>query len=127
MFSGPDGKEENVIRLIGTVDPIPMGVLRMEPRKTLVGDLELSKENEVRIVLANDGDAPLTVSRVVSNKSEAEYYAGKIEIAPGQIQTLKLVVKPEEPGRYLERIVIYSDARNDIGKGYSGLLSGTVK
>jgi len=127
VFSGPDGKEEHVIRLVGTVDPIPMGVLRMEPRKTLVGDLELSKENEVRIVLANDGDAPLTVSRVVSNKSEAKYYTGKIEIAPGQMQTVKLVVQPEEPGRYLERIVIYSDARNDIGKGYSGLLSGTVK
>lgn len=113
--------------MIGTVDPIPMGVIRMEPRKTLVGDLVLNRENEVRIVLENDGDAPLTVSRIVSMKSETEYYAGKIEIAPGQTHTVNLVVQPDEPGRYLERIVIYSDARNDIGNGYSGLLSGTVK
>jgi hypothetical protein len=117
--------------LIGTVDPIPMGVLRMEPRKTDVGDLLLNKENEVRIVLANDGDAPLTVSRIVSKKSGTEYFvAGKtggIEIAPGQTHAMKLVVQPDKPGRYLERIDIYSDARNDIGKGYSGLLSGTVK
>lgn len=107
-----------------------MGVLRMEPRKTDVGELELDKVNEVRIVLANDGDAPLTVSRVVSRKSETEYFvageAGGIEIAPGRMHTMKLAVQPDKPGRYLERIDIYSDARNDIGKGYSGLLSGTV-
>ena len=99
----------------------------MEPRKTIVGDLEAGKENEVRIKLANDGDASLTISRIVSRKTETEYYSGKIEIAPGQTQTVKLQVLPDEPGRYLERIVIYSDARNDIGKGYSGLLSGTAK
>jgi hypothetical protein len=126
VFTGPDGEEETRIRLIGTVDPIPMGVIRMEPRKTEVGDLALNEENAVGIVLENDGDAPLTVTRIVSQKSEAEYYSGKIEISPGQAYTVKFAVKPGEPGRYLERIVIYSDARNDIGKGYSGLLSGTV-
>lgn len=131
MFTGPDGKEETVIRLIGTVDPIPMGVLRMEPRKTIVGDLTANEKNEVQVILENEGDAPLTISRVVSQKSGTEYYTagdtGGIEIPAGEKITLKLTVQPSEPGRYLERIVIYSDARNDIGKGYTGLLSGTVK
>ena len=108
-----------------------MGVLRMEPRKTDVGELLLNKGNEVRIVLANDGDAPLTVSRIVSRKSGTEYFVagetGGIEIAPGQTHTMKLVVQPDQSGRFLDRIDIYSDARNDIGNGYSGLLSGTVK
>lgn len=126
IFTGPDGEEETLIRLIGAVDPIPMGVLRMEPRKTEVGELALNKENEVRIILENDGDARLTVTRIVSLKSEIEYYSGQIEIAPGESQTVAFAVRPQEPGRYLERIVIHSDARNDTGNGYSGLLSGTV-
>lgn len=107
-----------------------MGVLRMEPRKTDAGELHANKENEVQIVLGNDGDASLTISRIVSQKSDIEYFAaeeaGGIEIPAGKKITVKLRISPAEPGRYLERIVIFSDARNDIGKGYSGLLSGTV-
>ena len=131
MFTGADGSEETVIRLVGSVDPMPMGVIRMEPRKTEVGELEVDRANEVRVVIENDGDAPFTISRIVSQKSEEEYFKTEegqgIEIAPGQNATIKFSVKPEEPGKYLERILIYSDARNDVGKGYTGLLSGTAK
>lgn len=131
MFTGADGAEETVIRLIGNVDPMPMGVLRMEPRKTEVGELEVNRENEVRVVIENDGDAAFTISRIVSQKSDQEYFKAEegkgIEIAPGKNATVKFTVRPEEPGRYLERILIYSDARNDIGKGYAGLLSGTAR
>ena len=110
---------------------MPMGVIRMEPRKTEVGELDANRENEVQILVENDGDAACTISSIVSQKSEIEYFKAEegrgIEIAPGQNATIKLLVKPEEPGRYLERILIYSDARNDIGKGYTGLISGTAK
>ena len=108
-----------------------MGVIRMEPRKTDVGELEANRENEVRVIIENDGDAPFTISRIVSQKSDEEYFKadeGKgVEIAPGQNAVVKFSVRPEEPGAYLERILIYSDARNDVGKGYAGLLSGTAK
>lgn len=131
VFTGADGTEETVIRLIGNVDPIPMGVIRMEPRKTDVGELALDRDNEVQVVIENDGDAAFTISRIVSQKSDEEYFraeeGGGIEVAPGKNAIIKLSVKPEEPGRYLERILIYSDARNDIGKGYTGLLSGTAR
>lgn len=131
MFTGAGGSEETVIRLVGNVDPMPMGVIRMEPRKTEVGEMEAGRANVVRVVIENDGDAPFTLSRIVSQKSEEEYFKpeeGKgIEIAPGQNATIEFSVKPEEPGKYLERILIYSDARNDVGKGYTGLLSGTAK
>jgi hypothetical protein len=103
----------------------------MEPRKTEVGELEANRENEVQVVIENDGDASFTISRIVSQNSDEEYFkAGEgkgIEIAPGRSAAIKFSVRPEEPGRYLERIIIYSDARNDIGKGYTGLLSGTAK
>jgi uncharacterized protein (DUF58 family) len=110
---------------------MPMGVIRMEPRKTEVGELQVNRENEVRVLIENDGDAPLTISRIVSQKSEEEYFKAEegkgLEIAPGQNATVTFSVKPEEPGKYLERILIYSDARNDVGKGYPGLLSGTAE
>lgn len=110
---------------------MPMGVIRMEPRKTDVGELKANQGNEVQVLIENDGDAPFTLTRIVSQKSDEEYFKAEegkgIEIPPGQNATVKFFVKPKEPGRYLERILLYSDARNDIGKGYTGLLSGTVK
>ena len=106
LFSGPEGKDETVIRLAGYVDPIPMGVIEMSPRKTELGDLRLNKENAIRIILKNTGDAPLTVTRIVSQK----------------FKTI-----PNEAGRFLDSLLIYSDARNDIGNGYKGILTGNVK
>ena len=131
VFTGPDGKDEAVIRLIGNVDPVPMGVIRVEPRKTEVGNLTANRENEVEIVIKNEGDALLTVSRIVSTKFGAEYFVAEdskgIEIDAGRQQTVKLLVKPAEPGNFLDTIFIYSDARNDIGQGYKALLSGTAE
>ena len=62
IFTGPDGKEETVIHLVGNVDPIPMGVIAMEPRKTEVGELNVNKGNKVQVVLKNTGNAPEPVS-----------------------------------------------------------------
>jgi len=131
VFTGPNGEEETVIRLTGTVEPIPMGVIRMEPRKTVVGELSANKENEVQIVIENDGDAAFTITRIISKKFDTVYFSadekGGIEIGPGRHKTIKFAVTPVEHGRLLDRIIIFSDARNDIGEGYTGLLSGTVK
>jgi len=108
-----------------------MGVILVNPRKVDVGELAANRENEVRLVIENEGDAALILSRIVSTKFDTEYFvageAGGIEIAAGQKYTIKLPVKPSEPGNFLDTILIYSDARNDIGKGYKALLSGTAK
>ncbi len=131
IFTGPEGKEETVIHILGNVDAIPMGVIEMEPRKTQVGDLALNSENSARIVLKNTGDASLTVTRIYSQKFDVEYYnakkSGSIKIPAGGEYRAELVLTPESPGRFLDTILIFSDARNDIGNGYKGLLSGTVK
>ena len=68
IFTGSEGKDETVIRLVGMVDPIPMGVIEMAPRKTEVGELVLNKDNTIQIVLKNTGNAPLTMSRIASQK-----------------------------------------------------------
>ena len=131
IFTGPEGKEETVIHILGYVDPIPMGVIGMTPRKTDVGELKANEKNRVQIVIENEGDAPLTVSRIYSSKYKVEYFSAEesngIKIEAGRKYTMDLDVTPSEPGRFLDTILIYSDARNDIGKGYKGLLSGTAK
>ena len=74
VFTGQDGKNETVIRLVGNVDPIPMGVIQMELRKTDVGVLAANEENEVWVVIKNIGDATLAVSRIVSKKYKTIYF-----------------------------------------------------
>ena len=131
IFTGPEGKKETVIHILGNVDPIPMGVIGMEPRKALVGDLIANSENKVQIVLKNKGDAPLSISRIYSQKFDVEYFnekdSGSIKIPAGKEQQVELILTPKKTGRFLDKILIFSDARNDIGDGYKGLLSGTVK
>lgn len=103
----------------------------MAPRKTELGDLAANKNNEVRIVIKNIGNATLTVSRIVSQKFRTVYFDGEqqgpIVIAASQQRTVTLVINPTQPGRFLDTILIFSDARNDIGKGYKGILAGEVK
>jgi hypothetical protein len=131
VFTGPKGGEETVIHILGNVDPIPMGVIGMTPRKTDVGELKVNDRNKVQIVIENTGDAQLTVSRIYSSKYKVEYFSAEesngIRIEAGRKYTMDLYVTPSEPGRFLDTVLIYSDARNDIGKGYKGLLSGTAK
>jgi hypothetical protein len=125
-----EGKDETVIRLAGYVDPIPMGVIEMSPRKTELGNLQLNKENAIRIILKNTGDAPLTVTRIVSQKFKTVYFdsgqtAIKVIMA-GEEAPFILKIIPNEAGRFLDSLLIYSDARNDIGNGYKGILTGNV-
>jgi hypothetical protein len=131
IFTGTDGKDETVIHLIGRVDPIPMGVIRVEPRKTDVGVLAVNKDNKVQMVIENIGDAPLKISKIVSTSSKTVYFdaekAGEMVLDAGERRALKLTLKPVVPGRILDTILIFSDARNDIGKGYKALLAGEAR
>ena len=131
IFTGAEGKEETVIHILGNVDPIPMGVIAMEPRKAAVGELTANSGNNVQIVLKNKGDAPFTITRIYSTKYKTEYYNAEnsegIKIPAEEEYTMDLVVTPSKPGRFLDSVKIFSDARNDDGSGYKGLLSGTAK
>lgn len=108
-----------------------MGVIRMAPRKANVGLLAVNKENGVQVVIENTGDAKLSIYRIVSTSSGTVYFdgqkMGEIVLSAGEKRSVKLILNPSEPGRFLDTILIYSDARNDIGKGYKALLSGEAK
>ena len=131
IYTGPDGKDEIVIRLKGFVEPIPMGKLEMVPRKTLVGDLKIGQENEVGLVLNNIGDAPLTVTKIVSRKFKMIYFdgskSGDLIIEAGKTRKVHFKVTPPKSGKFIDIIMIHSDARNDIGNGYKGVLVGQAK
>ena len=110
---------------------MPMGVIKMAPRKTKVGELQANQKNMVPIVLKNTGDASLKVSRIYSKKFKVDYFncGGKNPktISAGESLAINLPLQPKKTGRFLDIILIFSDARNDIGKGYKGVLTGKAK
>lgn len=127
VFSGSDGKTEDVIHILGYVNPIPMGVMEMDPRKVELGTLAAGRDNTVKLFVANTGDAPMKVSGVESQKFHKVYWQGEEIVAPGQTATLELTISPEKAGRFLDIVMVHSDARNDIGKGYKAVLLGKAE
>jgi hypothetical protein len=127
VFTGADGKTEDVIHILGYVDPIPMGVMEVEPRKVNVGELAAGKMNTVPLKVTNTGDAAMKVTAVKSQKFGKTYWQGEKTVPAGQSATLDLSVAPGGQGRFLDIVMIFSDARNDIGKGYKTVLLGTAK
>lgn len=131
VFTGQEGADQTVIRIRGDVAPIPMGVLEMKPRKTVFKDLKLGADNRVKLVMANTGDAPLTITKIASRKTRKVYFdgdaAGHITIPANAEKEIGITISGTDPGRFLDIIMIYSDARNDIGKGYKGVITGNLK
>ena len=108
-----------------------MGNLELGSRKTDVGTVRVGMENEVGVIVKNIGDAPLTINKVSSRKFNKVYFdagkSGKLEIKPGSDHNLKFLVTPPEKGDFVDIIMIYSDARNDIGEGYKAVLTGKAE
>ena len=127
MSTGKGKENEQVITIQGYVDPIPMGVMEVEPRKVPVGDLAAGKDNAFALKVRNAGDAPMKVSAVKSQKFDKTYWEGDVTVAAGETASLEMELTPAKPGRFLDIVMIYSDARNDIGKGYKAVLLGTAK
>lgn len=108
-----------------------MGNLELSSRKTDVGSVKAGTENEVGVTLKNNGDAILTVTKLTSRKYNKVYFdgsnSGNLEIKPGDSHNLKFKVTPTEKGDFVDIIMIYSDARNDIGEGYKAVLTGKAE
>lgn len=114
--------EKLVIALTGNVAPIPMGVLTVDPRKIGLGKIQAGVPLEFGITMENTGDAPMVVTRLVSKKFKTVYFdaarSGEIVIAPGERRTVDVRITAEKPGRYLDYILVHSNARNVTPKGY---------
>jgi len=127
VATGKGKANEQVITIQGYVNPIPMGVMEVDPRKVPVGTLSAGKENVFALKVKNAGDAPMKVSAVKSRKFHRSYWEGDVTVPAGHTAELELKLQPAKVGRFLDIIMIYSDARNDIGKGYKAVLLGTTK
>lgn len=131
VYYGPDGQTEEVIHLRGKVDPIPMGVLEIEPRKIILDALKAGQGNRVMMPIKNTGDAPLRLSKVFSSKLKVLYYDsekdGEVVIPAGERHELAISVRPPNPGLFLDIVMVHSDARNDVGEGYKAVLSGNAQ
>ena len=127
VFTGDSKEDAQVIHISGFVKAIPMGVIEVAPRKVKVGELKAGSQNQVQIMVKNTGDAALTITAIKSMKFKTTYFADKLVIPAGKSIPVTFAVRPARPGRFIDILLVYSDARNDIGRGYKAVLSGTAK
>lgn len=125
--TGKDGADQSIIKLVGYVNPMPMGVMQMNERKTDLDTLKVGQANKAVIKVYNGGDAPYTVTKVVSKKFKNIYFEGKVTVNPGEKKPIEFEVTPKKAGRFMDILMIHSDARNDIGKGYKAVITGTAE
>lgn len=126
VFTGKGKEDAQVIHIVGYVEPVPMGVMEVNPRKVDLGTLAAGKANAVTLTVRNAGDAPMLVTKVESQKFRKTYWQGELTVPAGQSAAIALTLDGLEPGRFLDMILVHSDARNDIGKGYKAVLIGAV-
>jgi hypothetical protein len=127
IFTGDRKEDAQVIHISGFVKAIPMGVIEVAPRKVKVGEIKAGTQNQVQIIVKNIGDADLTVTAIKSMKFKTTYFTGKLVIPAGMSVPVRFAVHPTRSGRFIDILLIYSDARNDIGRGYKAVLSGTAR
>ena len=131
VFWGDEGKENSVITLRGSVDPIPMGVLEVEPRKVTAGEMVAGKPVPLEISIKNIGDADMVVKKVSLQKATSvfidEVKTGLMTIKPGEAKSVSITVTANSPGNFIEYVLIQSDARNVTDAGYKVVVVGTAK
>jgi len=124
-------KETHKITLAGYVEPIPMAVMEVNPRKIDAGTMKAGQDHTVPLVMANTGDAPMKITKVYSKKFKTVYFEAPgdnpLVVGPGQKTAVALTLKPSETGRYLDYVMIDAEARNVTDKGYKVVVVGTVQ
>lgn len=124
VFTDGDPRKELCISIHGYVKAIPMGVLNVEPRKIELGEVAVGVAKPGTITVSNEGDATVTVNRMVSKKYKTVYFNGSLSIPAGKTQTIPFSVTAPEAGRFLDYVMIYSpDARNVTPEGYKVVIA----
>jgi hypothetical protein len=120
-------QQREVITLEGVVDPVPMAKITVEPRKTKLGTIRMNTEKMMPLTISNTGNAPLTITKIYSKRSDTIYYdaakKGKIQIAAGKSRKIEITIKPQEAGRLIDVIQIKCNARNAGTKGIYQILA----
>ncbi|MBN1848478.1 MAG: DUF1573 domain-containing protein [Deltaproteobacteria bacterium] len=120
-----------IINLVGYVEPVPMGVLDVDPRKVSAGEIKINEPVKLLIMAKNTGDADLEITKVESKKSGMVFFdgatSGNMIIRPGEIREIPFEIVGKEAGRLLDYIMIYSNARNVTEQGYKVVVIATVE
>jgi predicted component of type VI protein secretion system len=99
-----------------------MGVLEVKPRKVSAGDIKLGTPAPLQINVENTGDADMAITKIVSKKHGTVYFdavaKSKIILRPGEVRAIPIEIIVEKQGRYLDYVMVHSDARNVTTKGY---------
>ena len=126
-LEGEKGEPET-ITLRGEVEPIPMGVLEVNPRKLDAGKMGLNQPARLELEIRNVGDADLRVRSIVSQKQEKQHYNaekdGELIITPGAAKSLPLTVEARQKGRFMDYIMIHADGGVVSGVGYKVVVVG---
>lgn len=130
VFTDREERKQHVIEIIGYVDPIPMGVLEVRPRKVSAGEIRVDRPAQLVIPMKNTGDADMIVTRVVSKKHGTVYFdattGGDMSLRPGETREVPIQIVAAKPGRYLDYVMIHSNARNVTARGYKVVVLGTA-
>ena len=127
MFTGPDGKDETVIRLVGYVDPIPMGVIRVEPRKINIGSFQKGSKKEKNFKVRNIGNQSLEITKVYSATGKTLIIPkeeAKTRIPPKESMKLEITFQTTTMGPFVEVLLIDSNARNALKGQYAVMVIG---
>ena len=127
VFTDSDAQKELRIDINGFVKAIPMGVLEVKPRKLELGEVNIGVASTETIVIKNTGDATMKVTKVVSKKHKTVYFEGAVSIMAGKSAEIPFSVIASKSGRYLDYVLIHSDARNVTKKGYKVVVTATAK
>lgn len=121
-------EEPETISLHGEVEPIPMGVLEVNPRKLDAGKMTLNEPVRLELALRNIGDADLRIQTIISQKQEKQHFDaardGELIIAPGASKSVPLVMEARQKGRFMDYIMVHADARNVTEVGYKVVVVG---
>lgn len=130
VFTDVTSQKESRIDITGFVKAIPMGVLEVTPRKVSAGEIKVGAPALLEIEIKNTGDADMVLTRVVSKKHGTVYFdasaCGKMTIRTGETKTIPIEIIAKKQGRYLDYVMIHSNARNVTKKGYKVVVVATA-
>ena len=111
----------------GIVEPIPMAKIAIKPRKAKLGTIKINTEKTVPLNITNTGNAPLTITRIYSKRSNTTHFdaekKGEIKIGAGKSKKIEINIKPQKTGRFLDVIQFDCNARNAGQKGVYKILA----
>jgi hypothetical protein len=126
VYTDIDNQKELRIDINGFVKAIPMGVLDVTPRKIALGKVNVGAEVPGTITVKNSGDAPMKITKAVLKKTKTVCFEGGMSIPAGKTHTIPFSVTASKKGRFLDYILIHSDARNVTRKGYKVVVTATA-